>query len=251
MPLLLLLMLNKLTKTLTLEEKVIEIQKGNIELLNEVINDYKPFIKKSVSSVCKRYIYDQDDEYSIGLMAFHEAIMKYEPNKGSSLLAFSDVVISRKIIDFIRKNQREKAVPNLFSGEDSDEGNKASLFELEHAMNNFREQEVAQERKDEIVEYTLSLKKYGLTFQDVVSQSPKHEDARQNAISTALLIADNPIWMDYLKKKKRLPLKQIEKEVSLSRKTLERNRKYIIAIIVLIDGNFDYLQQYMKERFDK
>ena len=51
--------------------------------MNELIDSYKPFIAKTVSSVCKRYIHESDDEFSIGLIAFNEAIQKYIPKKGT------------------------------------------------------------------------------------------------------------------------------------------------------------------------
>ncbi|MGZ3634229.1 MAG: RNA polymerase subunit sigma, partial [Parachlamydiaceae bacterium] len=50
----------------TLEESVLLIQQGDRFLLNDIIDSYKPFIAKTVSSVCKRYIYETDDEFSIG-----------------------------------------------------------------------------------------------------------------------------------------------------------------------------------------
>ncbi|MCY8267971.1 RNA polymerase subunit sigma, partial [Bacillus haynesii] len=74
-------------KKQTLEESVISIQKGNQQLQNELIDQYKPFVAKTVSSVCKRYIDEKDDEFSIGLIAFNEAIEKYSSDKGNSLLA--------------------------------------------------------------------------------------------------------------------------------------------------------------------
>ena len=41
---------------MSLEEKVQLIQQGDLTLHNELIDSYKPFIAKTVSSVCKRYI---------------------------------------------------------------------------------------------------------------------------------------------------------------------------------------------------
>ncbi|ATA59272.1 RNA polymerase sigma factor SigI [Geobacillus stearothermophilus] len=54
---------------------------------NELIEQYKPFIAKTASSVCKRFIREEDDEASIGLIAFNEAIEKYAPHKGGSFLS--------------------------------------------------------------------------------------------------------------------------------------------------------------------
>ncbi|MCY7790224.1 RNA polymerase subunit sigma, partial [Bacillus haynesii] len=52
-------------KKQSLEESVISIQKGNQQLQNELIDQYKPFVAKTVSSVCKRYIDEKVDEFSI------------------------------------------------------------------------------------------------------------------------------------------------------------------------------------------
>ena len=86
----------------SLESKVLLIQQGDTTLQNELIHSYKPFIAKTVSSVCKRYIHESDDEFSIGLIAFNEAIQKYTPEKGNSLISFSEVLIKRRVIDYIR-----------------------------------------------------------------------------------------------------------------------------------------------------
>lgn len=97
-------------KKRTLEQSVLLIQQGDRTLLNEIIDNYKPFIAKTVSSVCKRYIYETDDEFSIGLIAFNEAIEKYSPEKGSSLLSFSEVLIKRRVIDYIRKQTKSQHI---------------------------------------------------------------------------------------------------------------------------------------------
>ena len=47
-------------------------------------------------------------------------------------------------------------------------------------------------------------------------------------------------------REKRLPIKELEKQVNVSRKTIERNRKYIIAISIILFGEFDYLRDYLK-----
>ena len=77
------ILFSALRKRRDLSEIVMLIQKGDIELRNELLKQYKPFIKKSVSSVCKRYIRETDDEFSIGLIAFNDAIDRFSPDKGA------------------------------------------------------------------------------------------------------------------------------------------------------------------------
>ena len=73
----LLSVLFKIGRKKTLEDTVLKIQQGDGVLHNELIEQYKPFVAKTVSGVCKRYIEETDDEFSIGLIAFNEAIEKY------------------------------------------------------------------------------------------------------------------------------------------------------------------------------
>jgi RNA polymerase sigma factor len=49
---------------------------------------------------------------------------------------------------------------------------------------------------------------------------------------------------------KRLPIKQLEKMVDVSRKTIERNRKYIIAIALILASDYVYMKDYIKGVLD-
>jgi RNA polymerase sigma factor len=247
---LLLFLLTKKKKQLTLEELAIDIQHGDEQLLNMVINDYKPFIKKTVSSVCKRYIYESDDEFSIGLIAFHDAILKYNNERGSSIISFAEVIIKRKVIDYIRKNGKIRDVSidrNLMGDEDD-----AAALTIEQVLSveEYAKQEDSLNRREEIVDFQEQLTLFNLSFMDLVEQSPKHEDARLNAIEIAKTVVMSNDLMNYLMEKKRLPIKKIEKQVNVSRKTIERNRKYIIAISLIMIGDYVYLKDYLKGRLD-
>lgn len=82
-------------------------------------------------------------------------------------------------------------------------------------------------------------------FHDLVEQLPKHKDARLNAIRVAELLVANEEWLALLFRKKQLPIKQLETMASVSRKTIERNRKYIIAVAVILAGDYIYLKDYL------
>ncbi|WP_409253486.1 RNA polymerase sigma-I factor [Bacillus sp. SCS-153A] len=235
---------NKKDKLETLAK---EIQNGNEEVLNQVLEDYKPFVKKTVSSVCKRYIFESDDEFSIGFIAFHDAILKYNSDRGASLLSFAEVIIKRKVIDYIRMNGRHQIISVEVSNE-TEEGEMQNKLTDTISMEEYDRKKITNERRDEIVAFTKKLEEYSLTFSDLVKNSPKHEDARINAISIAEVVVTTPALLEYLQEKKRLPVKLLEKEVGFSRKTIERNRKYIIAISIIMLEDFYYLKDYLKGR---
>lgn len=230
----------------SLEETVKLIQQGNAALNNELIESYKPFIAKTVSSVCKRYIHESDDEFSIGLIAFNEAIQKYSPDKGSSLISFSEVLIKRRVIDYIRKQSKFQNLSFNGASNLEDDDTASSAIEDELSIEDYRKKTDEELRKEEIVQFTQTLQEFGLTFSDLIEQSPKHADARKNAMTVAKILVDNEELKSILFDKKKLPIKQLEGYVSLSRKTIERNRKYIIAISLILTGDYVFLKDYIK-----
>ncbi|WP_246140784.1 RNA polymerase sigma factor SigI [Bacillus marasmi] len=232
----------------TIEETVALIQQGDRTLQNELIDAYKPFIAKTISAVCKRYIYETDDEFSIGLIAFNEAIEKFSPEKGKSLLSFAEVIIKRRVIDYIRKNTKENSLRFDAGGIDSqvDDDIIGKSIENELSIDYHRQKQEEEKRREEIFLFQSRLQAFGLSFQEIIEQAPKHADARLNAIMIAKLIHEKPELTDYLYEKKRLPIKELEKYAQTSRKTIERNRKYIIAMSIILSEEFYYLQDYLK-----
>jgi RNA polymerase sigma factor len=230
----------------TIDTKIKAIQKGNQDQLNQLILEYKPFVAKTVSSVCKRYIDEKDDEFSIGLIAFHDAIQSYSPEKGKSLLKYSETVIRNRVIDYLRKQTKHDSIVHLTTVKNDEHDLRKEQIEANLSLQKYKEITEAEERKEEIAAYSNRLAQFKLTFSDLAKSSPKHLDARENGIKTARIIAEHDELKNYLLEKKKLPMKQLDKHVDVSRKTLERNRKYIIAVTLILVGNYRYLQDYIK-----
>lgn len=230
----------------SLEETVEKIHQGDSDLREELIESYKPFIAKTVSSVCKRYIHESDDEFSIGLIAFNEAIQKYSSDKGSSLLSFAEVLIKRRVIDYIRQQSRNQSVSLTSAVDITDEDERQTAIEDELSLVDFRKKTEQEQRREEIIQFQRILQEFDLSFEDLLEQSPKHSDARKNAMLVAKIIVENEEMKNLLIEKKRLPIKQLEEAVTVSRKTIERNRRYIIAIALIMIGDYLYLKDYIK-----
>jgi len=237
-------------KKRTLEETVLLVQQGNQELLDQLIESYKPFIAKTVSSVCRRYIHESDDEFSIGLIAFNEAIEKYSPDRGNSLLSFSEVIIKRRVIDYIRKQTKNQHISIDITNPLQEEESPGSVIVNELSLDEFNKKNDEELRKDEIIHFQKVLTDFDLSFSDLVEHSPKHADARKSAILTAKMLVANEELRQILWEKKRLPIKQLEKMVSVSRKTIERNRKYIIAVALILSSDYVYMKDYIKGVLD-
>jgi len=226
----------------------LQAQSGNEQALQDLLYSHSPFMKKTAAQVCKRFIDNHDDEYSIALAAFHEAVLKYEKDKNASFLAFAHMVIRRRIIDFIRKeNVRNEYSHDFRSNSEEEADNRISNNE---ALERFQLQQQAEKRREEIFQFEKIIADYGLSFQTLAAVSPAHEDARRTAVQIAQLVAETEEYKEYLLQKKKLPIKEIEQLVKVSRKTIERNRKYIIALALLLMSDLHYLKDYLKERLN-
>lgn len=231
----------------TAEELALLAQQGDASALNSLLLSYAPFMKKAASQVCKRYIDDHDDEFSIALAAFHEAVKGYEKGKNASFLTFAHMVIRRRIIDFIRKESQRNEFShafNSFTDDTEDEG----WIEDSEAIKTYSLEQQSVMRREEIALYEEMLAAFDLSFETLVKVSPSHEDARKSSMQIAQLVAETEEYLHFLMEKKKLPIKDIEKLVDVSRKTIERNRKFIIAVALLINSDLHYLKDYLKER---
>ncbi|CAM3028142.1 RNA polymerase sigma-I factor [Sporolactobacillus spathodeae] len=236
---------------LPLETNIFRVQQGDESLRNMIIESYQPFIKKVVSKVCNRFIDQTMDEFSIGLVAFNEAINQYQKGQGSKFLTFADMVIRRRIIDFIRKETRQ--VRHIYLDQvntDVENNTDESYVEQQAAIDYYEEKCRINERMEQISSYQELLLNYGITFDVLSHHCPKHADARENAKIAAKRLVEHPELVRFLKKKKQLPIKELLQFVACSRKTIERNRKYIIALALIYIGGFSALMSYIEPEME-
>ena len=79
------------------------IKTKEIRVSEEFIEKHIPFIISCISKFTGRYVsIENDDEYSIGMIAFVEAIEKYKEEKGD-FYAFSRLVIESRLKNFFEK----------------------------------------------------------------------------------------------------------------------------------------------------
>lgn len=204
------------------------------------------YIIKCASKGCHRFITKSDDEYSISLMAFSQAIDSYELEKGS-FLNFANLVIKRRLIDYSKSQGKYKTEvsidPILFDTEpEEDNGDvqvRMAVAEQVSKQNN-------GDLKLEISEISLTFSSYGFTFLELAKCSP-HAAKTKKACALAInYILQNSFLLNELRTTRQLPLKIIEKNIDVPRKILERHRKYIIAAVEILSGGYPHLAEYMR-----
>lgn len=216
----------------TLEERVIKAR-GDNGLLSILIKEFKPFIASIAQKKVGRYLeYGIDDELSVGLMAFNEAIDSFKEGRGR-FLSFARMVISMRLIDHFRKQIR--AV-----GDNTGDDPKDDLWDRQ-SIELYQMENEEEDRKAEVIQYSALLSEWGISLSELVKASPRREDLKEQYQKVAKMIAGNRDLLEVLMAAKRLPIKEIEKEVSIHRKKLERGRIYIIAMVLAIISGFSYI----------
>lgn len=232
---------NKKIQTGSLDETIKEIKLGNSQLKELLIENYKPFILKCVSKSSKKFIDTYNsEEYSIGLIAFNEAIECYEENKNAHFLTFAEMVIDRRVKNYLKKEQKHKNVipiTNYLSNEDQG----MNIIENDSMIIHFDQVET----RSEIEQFKRDLGKFDIRFEDLINVSPKHKDARISCIKIAKFIISDKSLLTRLVEKKNLPVKDIMNNIDVSERTLERNRKYIIAACLVLKSDLEIVKGFL------
>lgn len=212
-----------------------EAQEGNTDVREKLISDHLVFIKKIVSKNVTGYEdINSRDEYSVGLMAFNEAIDGYKPGL-RSFQSFAAEVIKKRIIDFYRSRARYQD-RNLCI---LDDGRHHAGEELINPADQVH-------IRLEMEHLVRSLSGYNISLGDLVMETPKHADSRLLCVRIAKVITADSVLCRHFKKFRTIPLKMLLQKIKINKKTVERHRRYIIAICLVLLSDLDTLKEYVE-----
>lgn len=214
----------------SLETEILEIQQGDAVLRNEILEEYQPYIKSVLSKVLSEFVGEDHEYFSIGLVAFNEAIDRYDINKGK-FLSFAAVVIKSRLIDELRK--RNKLEAREVEGEEELEVIESPNFEkrLEDQM--------------EIEAFKHRIEAFGFDLETLIDTAPRHEKTREKAIEIARVLYEDEELRNTFLKTEKLPAQGLKKKAGASRRVLQRSRNFIIAVFFILDSDLEVLKKYL------
>lgn len=208
---------------------------------DEMISDYMPFIKAQTAKFTNRSAEQSDDELSIAMFAFYEAIRSYSGLRGA-FLKFAALKIKTRLIDFYRREKRHMIQVSL--DEQSEE--KPELLEtIEDKHDEFAESEMREATQLEIRELSAQMLDFGVSMTDIAENSPKQQrtlEACQKAVAYA---RNNPGILDEFVKTRRVPLAKLAEGAGVERKTLERHRRYLVAVLLICTNGYEILRGHI------
>ena len=204
--------------------------KGDALACDMLARDYISFIEDETANALNCDVAEiRDDEMSIAMFAFHEAVETYERERGT-FMGYAAYTIGRKLDEQERRQRWHRGFDFV-----EEEGAQA----------------IKQAAKDEIVKLTALLKEYGLNFSDIADNCPKQERALEACRIALKYAMDRPQLMEELKQSKRLPLARICEGTGIDRRVLDRFNKYILAMILVYSSDCDNIKRYLRMGQDR
>ena len=225
--------------------------------LNNFIAENRRFVLISAYYALNRYVSDSDDEYSIALMAYAEAIEAYDESKGN-FQSFATMVIKRRLIDYLRTQSKyapELSVEPYAMDADLSQTEDVSALQMEIARKTMQlsEDQVHSDRgdpghnpvKDEIEALQQLLGRYGFSFFDLTECSPRADKTKKACAEVVNVLLNTPEMFETMRRTRSLPAKELVKRCGVRTKLLDKHRRYIIAAAEILNGEYPLLAEYM------
>lgn len=237
-----------MSKEHSIVQKVYE-SKENTEAADRFISSYMPFIKSETAKFLNRPpVEGQDDELSIAMIAFHEAINGYSRIRGS-FLSYASLVIKNRLIDYWRKNKKYQSELSIETPLGEEENSTISDT-LTDGVDPNETRVVRQATRDEIEELTRQLNDFGVSLTDVADNSPKQDRTLKACRKALTVVKETPEIMNDFLRTRRLPIKRISEGANVPKKTLERHRNYLVALLLIYSNGYDIIRGHLSQMLE-
>ena len=222
---------------------------GSEPVREDFIHQQEQLILKTASWASYRYVTKSDDEWSVALEAFSDAIDKYNPSQGD-FIPFSQMLMKRALIDHHRSESPHlveiSTSPFVLEGTEDDEEISDSDRSVYLAVAEQSRAGADRSLQDEITAANGLLQQYGFRFFDLTECSPRQDKTKQECAKAIRYVLGRPALRKDLEKHRKLPIREIASGSGVSRKVLDRYRKYLIMAVLILHGEYPQLSEYLK-----
>lgn len=225
-------------------QQILEAQK-NVDAANAFIKQYLPFIKAETAKFIKRVpVEGHDEELNIAMFAFYEAMRAYRPDKGA-FLKLAALAIKNRLIDHYRKEQRHTGLVYYDKNVSDDDNETTFLDGLANETDEYEAMTLREATKDEILHFTSQLAEFGLSLTDVADSCPKQDRTLKSCLQALAYAKSHPEILDQMLESKKLPISALAQGAGVEKKTLERHRKYVLAILLAFTNGFEIIRGHL------
>ena len=156
--------------------------------LERFIEAHEAFVLRCASRYAGFAVTRSDDEYSVALLAFYEAIEGYDPASGP-FGAYASLVIGRRLADHYRSQHR-------FDVETPEQMSEAKPISAQ----------------EEIEAANTVFEKYGFAFYDLAASSPKSDKTRRSCAAAVGTLLHSPVLFASMQSAHSLPIKALAQQ---------------------------------------
>lgn len=218
---------------------------SSVEAADELVRRYLPFIRSETAKFLGRPpIEGQDDALSIAMFAFYEAAMAYRRERGA-FIPFAATAIRNRLIDAVRRDSRQTRYISLDTTDAEEEHILPLLERLDAGEDPIEDFSQRQATQEEILEFRRTLEGYGLTLSKVADSCPRQERSMEVCHAALARAKADPTLLVELERTKKLPMKGLSGGSRATRKTLERHRPYMMAILLAYTNGFEIIRGHL------
>lgn len=214
--------------------------------LEDFLKESQPFILRAASRCAGFAVTRSDDEFSVALFAFYEAVRTYDAEAGA-FPAWARLIISRRLTDHYRAVRRFSSevplAPQVFDGAvESDDADA----EVQRAVVEKIANPATATAAEEIETANALFAPYGFCFYDLGKCSPRAEKTRKGCAAVVATLLHTSDLFRQLERTHTLPVQALAQHSGVKKKLIERHREYIIAAALLLRGEFPTLAAYLQ-----
>lgn len=207
--------------------------------LERLVLDYLPFIKKEVGRIGGTAL-EYDDKLSLGMLVFTNCVRQYEAQRGG-FLSYAAVCIRNRLLDETRRLGRGGAPLSL----DAEEEHAAATVEERASLEAYSCQRERRELREEIDVLAAQLARHGLSFGELARICPRQRRSRALCARLARQVCGDAALREAFQRDGRLPQGELAGRLGISAKTVEKHRRYIVALVVILLGDYPGIGSYI------
>ncbi len=230
-------------------EQLVFRAKTDDNSLTDLVETHRQWILRVATDAAGHYITDSDDEWSVALLAFSEAVNSFDADRGA-FQAFAKTVIKRRLVDYYRSQGKYRAeltvLPGAFEGELEEDEVTGATLAVERQVAAQSREDLSARAREEIQEVKELLAGYGFDYFALAQDSPKAEKTRLHCARAVQALLEDASLRESTRSRKKLPMGELARRCGVPKKILDRHRKYLIAAMEILDGDFPIMSGYLE-----
>lgn len=226
------------------ENKRALLAASDSSLRNDFLTVEQAHILHLTARILKKTVSMSDEEWPVALEAVSEALDSYDEEKGN-FWNYAAVVIQSRLRDLYRREARRSVELNVGpEAFDSDQDDEASGLSIE--VRDKTAVVVDLRLRDELDAFTAELKAFDIDIFDLPASAPG--TARTRSVCARIIDAffsPPPPLTEEMRKTGQIPAKELMRRTQITRKFIDKHRKYLMASALIKDGDYPGMAEYL------